>query len=198
MSIESKLRQEINASRVFLGLLTPQSLSSAYVMFELGARWGIKKYWYLLRAKGARVDDLKGPLPAYQVPDASSTADIAQMVEDIGKELAAVPQDFAVFQEKIAAVVKAADSPDNLAASKVARQPEPFDVEDVETVLTGWVGDNLYLLNNVVVTFSKLDSELGLPEGASAAHLQRVAESAGAKVIRRGRATILFESPEVG
>jgi Hypothetical protein (DUF2513)/TIR domain len=55
MSIESKLRQEINASRVFLGLLTPKSLSSAYVMFELGARWGIKRYWYLLRAKGRRL-----------------------------------------------------------------------------------------------------------------------------------------------
>ena len=90
-SIETKLRQEINASRVFLGLLTPRSLVSAYVMFELGARWGISKYWYLLKAKGVNVDDLKGPLPAYHVPDAASATDLAQMIEDLGKELAAVP-----------------------------------------------------------------------------------------------------------
>jgi hypothetical protein len=159
---------------------------------------GHKKILVPFAGKGAQVDDLKGPLPAYHVPDASSAADIAQMVEDIGKELAAVPQDFAVFQDKIAAVVRAAALADNLTVTKADQPTEQFDAEDVKTVLTGWVGDNLYSLNNVVITFSKLDSELGLPEGASAAHLQPVAEAAGAKLIRRGRATILFESPEVG
>jgi hypothetical protein len=197
-SIETKLRQEINASRVFLGLLTPRSLASAYVMFELGARWGISKYWYLLKAKGVNVDDLKGPLPAYHVPDAASAADLAQMIEDLGKELAAVPQDFAAFQDKIAVVTKLAARKEQDQRSKSAEGAASLDVEDVETVLTGWIGDNLYSLNNLVITFSKLDSELGLPLGSSAAHLQKVAQAAGAKLIRRGSATILFESPEVG
>lgn len=97
MSIETKLRQEINSSRIFLGLLTPNSLSSTYVMFELGARWGIEKYWYLIKARGAQVSDLKGPLPAYHVPDASVEAELAQMIEDLGRELAAIPQNFAAF-----------------------------------------------------------------------------------------------------
>lgn len=166
-------------------------------MFELGARWGIKKDWYLLRAKGARIDDLKGPLPAYHVPDASSATDVAQMLEDVGKELAIVPQDLTVFQNKIALVVKTAASEDVSLQNEAAPAMEQFDVEDIETVLTGWVGDNLYSLNNFVITFSKLDSDLGLPQGACAAHLQRVAEAAGVKLIRRGRATILFESPEL-
>lgn len=196
-SIETKLRQEINASRLFLGLLTPESLSSAYVMFELGARWGISKSWYLLKAKGAAVDDLKGPLPAYHVLDAGSETDLAQMIEDIGKELAAVPQDFAAFQDKIATVVRLAQSSKGTAPQKFGAAAS-LDIDDVETVLTAWVGDNLYLLNNVVITFGKLDSELGLPPGSVAAHLEKIAIQAGLKVVRRGRATILFESPEVG
>jgi len=198
MSIEKKLRQEINASRIFLGILTADSLASVYVMFELGARWGIDKYWYLLKAKGAAVDDLKGPLPSYHVPDASSATDVAQMIEDIGKELAAVPQDFAAFQDKIATVVKLASPTEQARPSKSTENSAALDAEDVETVLIGWIGDNLYSLNNVVITFTKLDSELGLPPGSSASHLQKVAEAAGAKVVRRGSATILFESPEVG
>jgi len=129
-SIETKLREEINNSNVFLGLITPSSLSSAYVMFEMGARWGIKKSWYLLKARGAEVTDLKGPLPAYHVPDAAVRS------------------------------------------------------------------DNLYSLNNLVIKFTKLDSELGLPPGSSALHLQKIAEAAGAILVRRGSATILFESPE--
>ena len=197
ISIEKKLRQEINASRVFLGLLTSDSLKSVYVMFELGARWGIDKYWYLLKAKGVAVDDLKGPLPSYHVPDASIPADVAQMVEDIGKELSAVPQDFAAFRDKIAAVVKIAAGKGRERPIQSSQKSASFTVEDVETVLTGWVGDNLYSLNNVVITFSKLDSDLDLPPGSSAAHLQKVAEAAGAKLVRRGSATILLESPDL-
>jgi hypothetical protein len=196
MSIEKKLRQEINASRVFLGLLTPDSLGSVYVMFELGARWGIEKYWYLLKAKGAAVDDLKGPLPAYHVPDASSATDVAQMIEDIGKELAAVPQDFAAFQDKIGTVVKLAARKEQGKPNKSTEGSASLDAGDVETILTGWISDNLYSLNNMVITFSKLDSELGLPPGSSAAHLQKVAQVAGSKLVRRGSATILFESPD--
>jgi hypothetical protein len=120
------------------------------------------------------------------------------MIEDLGKELAAVPQDFAAFQDKIAVVTKLAARKEQDQRSKSAEGAASLDVEDVETVLTGWIGDNLYSLNNLVITFSKLDSELGLPLGSSAAHLQKVAQAAGAKLIRRGSATILFESPEVG
>jgi hypothetical protein len=195
-SIETKLREEINNSNVFLGLITPSSLSSAYVMFEMGARWGIKKSWYLLKARGAEVTDLKGPLPAYHLPDAAVRTDVAQMIEEIGKELGVVPQNFAAFEDKIAAIVKLARQPEQISEGKSERVSTSFDPRDVETVLTGWVGDNLYSLNNLVIKFTKLDSELGLPPGSSALHLQKIAEAAGAILVRRGSATILFESPE--
>jgi TIR domain/Hypothetical protein (DUF2513) len=196
-AIEPRLRQEINESRIFVGLLTPSSLKSTYVMFELGARWGIEKYWYLIKARGTEIGDLQGPLPAYYVPDASSESDLAQMVEAFAMELATVPQNLAVFQERIKTVVRVANlrtpiEPQH-AASMTSRVG--YDDEDILTVLTGWVGDNLYSLNNQVITFSKLDAELGLPSGACMKHLETVAKNAGAKLIRRGKETILFESP---
>src|SRR5438046_9576693 len=116
------------------------------------------------------------------------------MIDDLEQELAAVPQDCAAFQDKIAVVTKLAARKEQDQRSKSAEGAASLDVEDVETVLTGWIGDNLYSLNNLVITFSKLDSELGLPLGSSAAHLQRVAEAAGAKLLHRAAATILLDT----
>jgi hypothetical protein len=69
-----------------------------------------------------------------------------------------------------------------------------LDDEDAKTVLTGWVGENLYSLNNLVITFSKLDAELGLRSEASALYLQDIVEQNGAKLLRRGKETILLAS----
>jgi len=44
VNTEAKLREEVNEARVVIGLITPSSLSSAFVMFELGARWGANQF----------------------------------------------------------------------------------------------------------------------------------------------------------
>jgi hypothetical protein len=41
---ETTLREEVNSAAVMVGLVTPNSLASAYVMFELGARWGVSSF----------------------------------------------------------------------------------------------------------------------------------------------------------
>ncbi len=166
-------------------------------MFELGARWGIEKYWYLVRARGTVVGDLKGPLPAYHVPDASSQSDLAQMIEAFATELGHVPQNFAALPEKMTVVARLAKltTKEKMEIGE-SKENADYDEADSITVLTGWVRNNIALLNNRVITFSKLDAELGLPSGSSEKFLEDVATKEGAERVRRGKGTILFESPD--
>ena len=47
-----QLRREVRESRLFLALITPSSVRSSYVLFELGARWGIDRLCFpCLRAE---------------------------------------------------------------------------------------------------------------------------------------------------
>jgi hypothetical protein len=63
VNTESKLHEEVNVAKVVVGLITPSSLASHFVMFELGARWCGKLFMAPLLV-GVAPSDLKGPLGA--------------------------------------------------------------------------------------------------------------------------------------
>jgi hypothetical protein len=198
-SIEFELREEINSSRLFFGLLTPNSLQSTYVLFEMGARWGIRKPWFLMFARGASVANLGGPLPAYHVAKSETEEDIIRMLEQVAKLLGVIPQNLSIIQEHLRRTVELAKSPANPAQTATEEVPieSGMDENDISSVLTVWLNNNIFRLNNRVITFTKLDTELHLPPGSSAKYLQRIAEeNQFVKTLRRGTATILFEGPE--
>ncbi|OLC68161.1 MAG: hypothetical protein AUH69_02145 [Actinobacteria bacterium 13_1_40CM_4_65_12] len=59
---DEQLRDEALACRALIGILSAFSLASAYVLFELGARWGAKRPLIPLLAPGIGPQALKGPL----------------------------------------------------------------------------------------------------------------------------------------
>ena len=63
VSTEEQLREDVNRTKVVVALITPNSLLSLYVMFELGARWGAKLPLVPLLA-GVEPNELKEPLAA--------------------------------------------------------------------------------------------------------------------------------------
>ncbi len=79
------LRKDLRESQVVLGLVTPNSLKSNYVLFELGAAWGLKKPTFPLLARGAKADNLPGPLQGSHASRLTQQSEVVQMVQDLVK-----------------------------------------------------------------------------------------------------------------
>jgi len=105
VNTENKLREEVNAASMVVGLITPSSLSSAFVMFELGARWGANRFLAPLLA-GVKPKDLAGPLSLLNALSSDNEAQLHQLLTDISKHLGLQLQDAASYVRYISAVKK--------------------------------------------------------------------------------------------
>jgi hypothetical protein len=111
ISTNDRLREEIHNSRVFVALITPNSLQSAYVLFELGARWGAGKPLLPLLACGAETRHLKEPLSAFNALTCSNAAQLHQFVHELAEILSAQLASASVYQESIQALVEESSKP---------------------------------------------------------------------------------------
>lgn len=82
-TINETLKQEIYNSKSFLGLITPNSLKSNYVLFELGARWGAKKQLIPLLAGDMKSDDLVGPLKDFHALSCDNKGELFQLISEL-------------------------------------------------------------------------------------------------------------------
>ena len=101
VNTEDKLREEVNAAKVVVGLITPSSLASYYVMFELGARWGADLFLAPLLA-GVKPRELSGPLSLLNALDAISDAQLHQLLTDVAKQLGLPLQGAASYVRRVA------------------------------------------------------------------------------------------------
>ena len=107
-STDETLRQEINSAEVFVGLITPSSISSAYVLFELGARWGAGRKILPVLARGANVPELKGPLGGISALPLSDRSDVAAFLEVVAETLSISLQPLSSYSSAIDGVLEAA------------------------------------------------------------------------------------------
>ena len=84
---DDHIREEVLAAPVFIGLITESGLASAYVLFELGARWGAKKTLIPLMAPGVSPDILQGPLSNLNALSCGSSANLHQLIRELGGAL---------------------------------------------------------------------------------------------------------------
>ena len=156
---ERKLREEVNAAKVVIGLITPSSLSSYFVMFELGARWGTDLFLAPLLA-GVKASQLSGPLNLLNALSANNDAQLCQLLSDISKTQGLTLQDTSAYLRHVAAVKLLADDiksePSNPVANPIA-QPEP-EIWQVGTTNYYYVGGKgpycqpCYDLNHKLIT----------------------------------------------
>ncbi|HYG35090.1 MAG TPA: toll/interleukin-1 receptor domain-containing protein [Clostridia bacterium] len=110
VNINTQLRTEIERSRTFIALLTPSSVHSTYVLFELGARWGRGAHWSLLVARGLTPGELDEPLRSHNALSAAAESQIDQFVEELSRLLAKPVTTRAAWGAKVHHVSTLADS----------------------------------------------------------------------------------------
>lgn len=95
------LRTEIRECDVFIGLISASSVDSAYVLFELGARWGADRYLLPLVAPGGDKTLLRGPLAGLNALRCDSAAEVHQAVTEIAEVLETTIEKAATYHRHI-------------------------------------------------------------------------------------------------
>ncbi len=100
---ETQLREEVRAAKVMIGLITPSSMSSSFVLFELGARWGAGLFLAPLLA-GVKAQELSRPLNLLNALSSNNDAQLHQLLDDVSKQLGLPLQNAASYVRNISAV----------------------------------------------------------------------------------------------
>lgn len=103
---DEQLRREVLDAPVLVGLISHLSFDSAYVLFELGARWGKNAYLAPLLAPGVSTSVLKGPISSLNALSCDSSSQLHQLVHEVASQLSISPEPPATYQSLVEAVTK--------------------------------------------------------------------------------------------
>ena len=101
----AQIREEVLSSQCFVGIVSPSSMGSAFVLFELGARWGAKKQLIPLLGSGMKPHALKGPLAGLNALSSDNPSEVHQLVQEVGEALDVRVEPPSVYQKALEAVV---------------------------------------------------------------------------------------------
>ncbi len=127
INTEQKLREEVKTAKVVVGLITPNSLGSHFVMFELGARWG-SGYFLAPLLAGLSASELSGPLSLLNALSAIQEGQLHQLVADISKQIGCNVQNTASFLRNVTEVKNLAGSIQEGSPAARPPKPNPFSI----------------------------------------------------------------------
>jgi hypothetical protein len=114
---DSEITKEIRGTQCFIGLITPNSLQSQFVLFELGARWGLDEHLVPILGGGVTAKLLRPPLSNLNALNSSSKSDMEQLVQELAKVLNKTIPVPDIYQTQLLALLQS-----NVARSK---SPKP-------------------------------------------------------------------------
>lgn len=79
------LRSDLNGAEIVMGLIGPDTAQSDYVLFELGASWGLGKPTFPLRIAGASFEHVPEVMREKSSLLLEDVAQCLQLVEDVGR-----------------------------------------------------------------------------------------------------------------
>lgn len=86
-NIGNELQQEITQAEIVLGIITKHVLESPYVLFELGAAWGLNKRIFPLIAQDVDPDQVLGPIASVLSLSLTNNPDCYQVVVDVSRQI---------------------------------------------------------------------------------------------------------------
>lgn len=137
-STDSMLRQEVHEAKTFIGLITPASIQSAYVSFELGARWGAGLHLAPVLACGANASYLRGPLSGINALRCDSTDEVHQFVGDIARALDLSLNGVIAYHryiDKIVLMAKTVQIVANGSSPQISSEPKSTIVTDLNATI---------------------------------------------------------------
>lgn len=135
VAMDERLRVEVHETELLIGLISPDSLQSAYVMFELGARWGANKPMIPLLSSGATPALLGGPLAGIHSLDASEAGQVHQLLEDAASHLQLTLDKPSSYTAEVTQLVQAASQPTSVPQFRPANDPAPRLSPDAKSLL---------------------------------------------------------------
>ncbi|MCK4306422.1 MAG: toll/interleukin-1 receptor domain-containing protein [Candidatus Eisenbacteria sp.] len=103
--INEWIRHEVQTVPVLVGLVSKASMQSSYVLFELGARWGLEKPLIPLLAPGVEPEAMREPLASLNALSISNRQHLQQFVSDVATHLSIRPEGPAVYDRLIEQLV---------------------------------------------------------------------------------------------
>ena len=82
-----RLRSDINAAEVVIGVIGPEVGESQYVLFELGASWGRGAMTVPVLIRGAKPADIPGPLAEHVGIKLDSADGCLQLIDDVAARI---------------------------------------------------------------------------------------------------------------
>lgn len=111
--IEEQLRAEVLDSTTLIALVTPNSIRSSYVLFEIGARWGRKLHYFPVFAAGATPHDVNDWLRGINGTDCNDKTDLLALIPVIAKAVGRTAAQPNVYFHHIERVVQASQDSSN-------------------------------------------------------------------------------------
>lgn len=102
----SKLRYEVEDSEVLIAIVSNNLVISAYSMFELGARWGLKKPLMPVTFLDEGINLMEDPFRTIQAKPLNCDKSVYRFVEDLSKYINKEPEKTSVYIDDVNNLVK--------------------------------------------------------------------------------------------
>jgi len=136
VSTDEQLKKEIFSSKVFIGVITSHSITSTYVLFELGARWGTTYPLLPLICDPIGSSLLEGPLRNINALKTTDPSDILQFIYDLGTHLDSKPENTNSYLKEIQHLKEISSRRDKTEVPEVIKHKSlKTETEDYESVI---------------------------------------------------------------